>query len=171
MIFGKNKLVFIVNLIRHDFRLWNIPTISVNAECRTITFPYKYVISILTISFCKSKICCSQIQFVNFYRSRRELQRLATIMLQAVPKFNAEVSEKTLSTSTNTYEKYIVCKDYCIAHHEDRTCFLPACKTHIILLGEIEELIHKLDTFCFTFQHVDCLYALFKFRFSKKNYC
>ena len=46
--------------------------------------------------------------------------------------------------------------------------FLLACKYHIILLGEIEELLHKLDTFCFTYQHVDCLYTLLKYRFSGK---
>ena len=56
-----------------------------------------------------------------------------------------------------------------MAHHDNKTCFLPACKYHIILLGEIEELLHKLDTFCFTYQHVDCLYTLFKYRFSGKN--
>ena len=38
-----NKLVFIVNLIRHDFllwqlfHLWNIPTISVDCECKEVT--------------------------------------------------------------------------------------------------------------------------------------
>ena len=47
-------------------------------------------------------------------------------------------------------------------------CFLPACKYHIILLGEIEELLQKLDAFCFTNQHVDCLYTLFKYRFNGK---
>ena len=30
----------------------------------------------------------------------------------------------------------------------------------------IEELLHKLDAFCFNYQHVDCLYKLFKNRFS-----
>ena len=42
------------------------------------------------------------------------------------------------------------------------------CKYHIILLGNLEELQRKLDTFCFTYQHVDCLYTLFKYRFSGK---
>ena len=59
-------------------------------------------------------------------------------------------------------------KNYCIAHHDDKTCSLPACNYHIILLGEIEELLYKLDTFCFTYQHVDCLYTLFKCRFNGK---
>ena len=87
-----NKLVFIVNLIRHDFflwqffHLWNIPTISVDCECkgvtavgnrRSITFPYMSVISILGNSLCNSNYGCFQVHFVNFYRSRRELQRTA----------------------------------------------------------------------------------------------
>ena len=46
--------------------------------------------------------------------------------------------------------------------------FLSARKCHIILLGEIEELLKKLDTFCSTYEHVDCLYTLFKYRFSGK---
>ena len=91
---------------------------------------------------------------------------MAAIMLQAIPNFYAKISEKSLFISTTTFEKYIVCKDYCIAHHDDKTCFLPACKYHIILLGNVEELLKKLDTFCFTYQHVDCLYTLFKYRFS-----
>ena len=43
---------------------------------------------------------------------------------------------------------------------------LPACKYRIIVHEKIEELLHKLDTFCFTYQHVDRLYTLFKYRFS-----
>ena len=93
---------------------------------------------------------------------------MAAIMLQTIPSFNAKISEKSLFISAKIYEKFIVCKDYCIAHHDDKTCPLPACKYHNILLGEIEELLHKLDTFCFTYQHVDCLYTLFKYRFSAK---
>ena len=46
--------------------------------------------------------------------------------------------------------------------------FLPACKYHIVLLGDVQELLKKLDSFCFTYQHVDCLYTLFKYRFSGK---
>ena len=91
---------------------------------------------------------------------------MAAIMLQTIPSFYAIFSEKCHFISAKTYEKHIVCKDYCIAHHDDKTCSLPACDYHIILFGEIEELLHTLDTFCFTYQHVDCLYTLFKYRFS-----
>ena len=93
---------------------------------------------------------------------------MAAIILQSIPSFYAKVSEKSLFISATTYEKYIVCKDYCIAHHNEKTCFLPACKYHIVLLGNVQELLKKLDSFCFPYQHVDCLYTLFKYRFSGK---
>ena len=93
---------------------------------------------------------------------------MAAIMLKATPSFYTKLSEKSLLISANTYEKFLVCKDYCIAHHDDKTCFLPACKYHILLIGNVEELLKKLDIFCFTYQHVDCLYTLFKYRFSGK---
>ena len=89
-------------------------------------------------------------------------------MLQTIPSFYTKLSEKSFFISANTYEKYIVCKDYCIAHHNNKTCFLPSCKYHILLLGNVQELLKKLDTFCFTYQHLDCLYTLFKYRFSGK---
>ena len=94
---------------------------------------------------------------------------MAAIKLQTIPNFYTKLSERSLFISANTYEKYIVCKDYCTAHHDDKTCLTPpSCKYHIILLGNVEELLKKLHTFCFTYEHVDCLYTLFKYRFSGK---
>ena len=93
---------------------------------------------------------------------------MAAIMLQTIPSFYAKISEKCLINSATTYEKYILCEDYCIAHHNEKTCFLPVCKYHIVLPGNVQELLKKLDTICFTYQHVDCLYTLFKYRFSGK---
>ena len=93
---------------------------------------------------------------------------MAAIMLEAKPSFYTKLSSKSLLISANTYKKFLVCKDYCIAHDDDKTCFLPACKYHILLIGNVEELLKKLDTFCFTYQHLDCLYTLFKYRFSGK---
>ena len=60
-------------------------------------------------------------------------------------------------------------KEYCIAGHDENMCFLRICSYHIILIGNIKELLQKLDAFCFNYQHVDCLYTLFKYRFSDKN--
>ena len=93
---------------------------------------------------------------------------MAAILLQTIPGSYAKISEKSLFFPAKTYGQTIVCKDYCLAHLEKKTCSLPACKYHLILLVEIEELLHNLDTHCFTYQHVDCLYTLFKYRFSGK---
>ena len=89
-------------------------------------------------------------------------------MLPPIPCFYAKNSEKSLFISATTYEKYIVCKDYCIAHHNEKTCFLPACKYHIVLLGNVQELLKKLDSICLNYQHVECLYTLFKYRLCGK---
>ena len=93
---------------------------------------------------------------------------MAAIKLETIPSFYAKISEKSRFIFATTYEKYLVCKDYCIAHHNEKTCFLPACKYHIVLLGKAKELLKELGTFCLTYQHVDCLYTLFKYRFSGK---
>ena len=62
---------------------------------------------------------------------------MAAIMLQAIPSFYAKFSEKSLFISANTYEKYIVCKDYCIAHHDDKTCFYPIADITLYYLEKL----------------------------------
>ena len=89
-------------------------------------------------------------------------------MLQVIPSFYTNYSKNSLFISANTYEKYIVSKEYCIARHNDKMCFPPNCRYHIIPIGNIKDLLQKLDAFCFNYQHVDCLYTLFKYRFNGK---
>ena len=69
-----------------------------------------------------------------------------------------------------THEKYLVCKDYCVAQHEDSMSTGPNGKSHILLIAEKDknDLMQKLDTFCSTYQLVDCLYTIFKYRFDGK---
>ena len=93
---------------------------------------------------------------------------MAAIMLQSIPSFYTKLWGKSLFISAIAYKKHIVCTDYCIAHNDDKTCFLPTRKHHNILLGNVQELLKKLDRFCLTSQHVDCLYTLFKYWFSGK---
>ena len=93
---------------------------------------------------------------------------MAAVMLQVVPSFYTNYSKNSLFVSANTYENYIVSKEYCIAGHDDKMCFLPNCRYHNFLIGHIEELLQKLDAFCFNYHHVDCLYTQFKYRFSDK---
>ena len=59
-------------------------------------------------------------------------------------------------------------KEYCFARRDDKMCFLPNCRYHFTLIGNIKHLLQKLDAFCFNYQHVDCLYTLFKYRSSGK---
>ena len=47
-------------------------------------------------------------------------------------------------------------------------CILPNCRYHNILISNLEDLLQKREAFCFNYQHVDCLYTLFKYCFSGK---
>ena len=80
-----------------------------------------------------------------------------------VPSFctNYSIYSKiSLFISANIYEKYIVSKEYCTARHDDKMCFLPNCRYHIILIGNIKELLQKLDAFFFNYQHGLLVYTL-----------
>ena len=102
------------------------------------------------------------------FRKRRNNQ-MAGVLLQVIPSLYAIYSENRLFISANTYEKFFVSREYCIARHDDKMCFLPNCRYQFILIGNIKELLQKLDAFCFNYQHVDCLYTLFKYRFIGKS--
>ena len=87
---------------------------------------------------------------------------MAAVMMQVVPSFYFVYSTKSVHICANTYEKYLVSKDYCVAQHEDSMCTVPNCKYHILLIAEKDknDLMQKLDTFCFLYQLVDCLHTL-----------
>ena len=93
---------------------------------------------------------------------------MAAVMLQVIPSFYTNYSKNSLLISANISEIYVMSKEYCIAGHDDKMCFLPNCRYHIILTGNINDWLQKLDSFCFNYQHVDCLYTLFKYRFNGK---
>ena len=93
---------------------------------------------------------------------------MAALILQVIPSCYTKYSKNSFFISEITNENFIVSKEYCIARHDDKMCFLPICRYHIILIGNVKELLQKLDAFCFNYQHVDCLNALFKYSFSDK---
>ena len=94
--------------------------------------------------------------------------KIAAVILQVIPSFYTNYSKSSFFISANTFEKYIVSKEYCYARHDDKMCFLPNCRYHIILIGNIKDLLQKLYAFCFNYQHVDCLYTIFEDLFSDK---
>ena len=93
---------------------------------------------------------------------------MAAVMLQVILSFYTNYPKNSLFVSANIYEKVILSKEYSIARHDDKMCFLPNCRYDFILIGNIKELLQKLDAFCFNYQHADCLYTLFKYHFSGK---
>ena len=68
---------------------------------------------------------------------------MAAVILQVIPSFYMNHSKNSLSISANTYENFIVNKGYCIARHDGKMCFLPNCRCHIILIGDIKVLLAK----------------------------
>ena len=49
-------------------------------------------------------------------------------------------------------------------------CFLPNCRCQILLLSGVQQLQQKQeDAMCFTCQHADFLYAVFKYRYNRKK--
>ena len=93
---------------------------------------------------------------------------MAAVLLQMIPNFYTKFSKNSFFLSANTYEIYIVSKEYCITRHDDKMCFQSNCRCHIILIGNIKDLLKELDAFCFNYQHVDCLYTFLNYRFSGK---
>ena len=93
---------------------------------------------------------------------------MAAVMMQAISRIYASISKNRFFASANKNEEYIICKEYCTAHHDYKLCFLPNCRYRNLLIGAIDELPEKLNAFCHTYQHVDCFYTLFKYRFSIK---
>ena len=88
-------------------------------------------------------------------------------MLQVIPSFFAKYSKNIFFFCKDKRTKNIVRKNYCLAHIDAKISFIPNCGYHIFLHGNIEELLQKLNPFYFTYEQVDCLYTLFKYRFSE----
>ena len=142
-----------------------------------LTFPYMEPLSFFGRFVQKVKVSCfsdsivqktTQQKGASAEGSLRTEGKMAAVMLQVTPSFYTKCSKNNLFISAKTYEKFIVSKYYCIDRHDDKMCFLPICRYHIILISNIKELLQKLVAFCFNYQHVDCLYTILKYRFIGK---
>ena len=94
---------------------------------------------------------------------------MVAVMLQKILSFYTIYSKNSLLICANRYQKYIVSKEYSIARHDDKICFLHKCRYHNIRVRNNKKLLQKLNALSFTYQHVCCLYTLFKYRFSGKT--
>ena len=70
---------------------------------------------------------------------------MPAVKLQLIPSFYTSYSKNSLFFSANTNKKCIVSEEYCFARHDGKICFLLNCEYHIILLGNIKELLQNLD--------------------------
>ena len=66
---------------------------------------------------------------------------MAAVIMQLISTFYAKYSTNSFSVPAKTYEKDIVCIEHRIARHKTEMSFLPNCRYHFLLLGNIEELI------------------------------
>ena len=90
---------------------------------------------------------------------------MAAVMLQVVPAFLKNILKTVFLILQSLVEITLWVKKNYIAHHDEKMCFVTRCTYHITLTGDNKELLQKLDAICFNYQHVDCLYTLFKYRF------
>ena len=68
---------------------------------------------------------------------------MAAVMLQVVQGFYTINWRNSLFISAKTCAKHIVSREYCIARHDDKICFLPICRYPNILIGKIKELLQS----------------------------
>ena len=108
-----------------------------------VTFPYKEPLSFFGRCVQKVIVTCFSDSFVQKTTQQKRIStegsrrrmggKMAAVMLQVIPSFYTNYSKNSLFISANTYEKFIVSKEYSIARTDDKMCFLPNCRYHNIL--------------------------------------
>ena len=68
---------------------------------------------------------------------------MAAAMLQVIPNFYTNYSKDSAFICAKTYEKIILSKERCITNHDDKMCFLPNCRYHIVLLERLKSCLKK----------------------------
>ena len=135
-------------------------------SCCHVTFPYMELLSFFSRFVQKVIVSC----FSDSFAQKTTQQSNGSCNVTSDSQLLRNFFKKTDSSFLQTHMKHILwSKEYCVARHDHKMCFLHNCRCHILLIGIIEDLLQKLDAFCFNYQHVDCLYTLFKYRFSGEN--
>ena len=94
---------------------------------------------------------------------------MAAAMCQALPSFYSEYCQKSLFISVSSdFTKNILRKvtnNFCVSTHNSY-CSLENCKFHVLLIdSSFDQILQRLGNFHFTYQIIDCLYTLYKYRF------
>ena len=70
---------------------------------------------------------------------KRLNNQMAAVMLKVIPSFWTTYSENILLISANTYGKYIRSEEWYTTRHAERMWFLPKCRYHIVLIGNVKQ--------------------------------
>ena len=176
----KEVICFCGKKLKNVFELLFVTYIRISFSHCHVTFPYKDILSLFghccvifpylePLSFFgrfvqKVIVSCFSDSFVQ----KTTHQSDGSCNVTSNSQFLYKYSKNSLFNFANTFEKNIVSKEYCIARHDNKMYFLRNCRYHNNLIGNIKDLLPKLYSFCFNYQHVDCLYTLFKYRFNGK---
>ena len=72
--------------------------------------------------------------FSDSFVLKTTLQTQSRFTATSISQLLRKVFKNSLFVLAKTYEKYSVSKEYCIAHHDAKICFLPNCRYHVFLM-------------------------------------
>ena len=99
--------------------------------------------------------------------SKNPCSRWLQLCVTLFPDFIQIIVKKSLfiSVSSDFYKQYVVTNNFCVSTHNSY-CSLENSKFHILLIdSSFDQILQRLDNFNFTYQIIDCLYTLYKYRF------
>lgn len=96
---------------------------------------------------------------------------MAAVMIQLLPEFYKEYSKNSIyiSTQSKNYDKFLINSKYCVANHN--TCTISNCTYHILIIGDVDNILKRLDSLSFVYQSVDCFYTVYKHLFFNHVIC
>ena len=83
---------------------------------------------------------------------------MVAVMLKAVPSFFQKFSETSLFKSTDDYEKFLVCRDYCVAAHDPAFSFWKTANFTFFSLQTKIWMIYSSNSTVFV-SHINTLIA------------
>ena len=112
-----------------------------------VTFPNNDTLSCFARFVQKVVVSC----FSDSFAQKTTQQADGSFNATSDSQFSNKLLKNSLLISSNTCEKCILSKEYLQSCHDDKMCILPNCRYHKILIGNLKELLPKLDTFCFNY--------------------
>ena len=94
---------------------------------------------------------------------------MADVMMLAIPSLHAGSQFRHYSVCfCKEIQNYFVSESHSIVQHKGNMYFLLKCRFHLVIPGDIEKLLQKMNAFCFTTHNLDCFYTVLNYCFSSK---